>query len=562
MHFMPSATQYQALVVALLAWSATAIPTGTDDTKLTAGFERRDALLRRKWTMNCGRSKDDVNLIKEELNNAKRISKYGHDHFDDDSKNSKLYLEKFISQGLRDIPDKYIINQLRGEYQHGSDMLGDSDNYEMTITCDDNSDFCKKGYYAHMSNSKATMNICSAWFDPKGTPAERLSAPYLEKTDDILKDCHDLDKTKFKTIENFWAGKGVAAPKPPRRATCIYLPNTTVAQALLHENSLNLAAGSYKVGKSRELKPDGTPLCPDPNDRTKPGYCDANFSIDNADTLAIMAADQKNPLGPPNKNRSSTFLKKHTQTMSSTFQYRSVMDAQLNEEEARHNSRDPSGKAAQVIMPAKRERARLTLPKFYHPSQHAKSPHLSVHIQAPVITTMSLAKPFPIISTITHHANPTGNPDAKPITFDLNDTCLTAFHDNDLYPWLLLRRTAEDGEMEELDDDHDTSCPPFEDETGLHHQVPICRENGFVTLAVGESVRVEAEWVYSGTGVKLEEGGEYCINFRGCWLRWWKAGDLEELKDEKKASRAELGSLDMPIVVLAASNLVDFTVGK
>ena len=81
--------------------------------------------------------------------------------------------------------------------------------------------------------------------------------------------------------------------------------------------------------------------------------------------------------------------------------------------------------------------------------------------------------------------------------------------------------------MEEVDDDHDTSCPPFDDEAGLHDKVPIARENGFVTLAVGESVQVKAELVYSGTGVKLEEGGEYCINFRGGWLRWWKSASLE-----------------------------------
>ena len=61
-------------------------------------------------------------------------------------------------------------------------------------------------------------------------------------------------------------------------------------------------------------------------------------------------------------------IEAHT-IMSATFKYRSVMDAQLNEEEARHNLRDPSGKAAKVIMPAKRERARLDLPKFYDPSQ-------------------------------------------------------------------------------------------------------------------------------------------------------------------------------------------------
>ena len=168
-------------------------------------------LLPRKWSLDCSKDQDSVDLLKDELNNAKRISKYGHDHFDDDSINSKNYLQNFVSANLRNIPDNYIINQLRDQYQHGSDMLGDSDNYEMKVTCDNDSDFCKKGYYAHMSDKSQTMNICDAWFDPKGTPAEKIGAPYLEKTEDILKDCHDVDKTKFKTLENFWAGKGMFA---------------------------------------------------------------------------------------------------------------------------------------------------------------------------------------------------------------------------------------------------------------------------------------------------------------------------------------------------------------
>ncbi|KAI4137618.1 MAG: hypothetical protein L6R39_007186 [Caloplaca ligustica] len=234
--------------------------------------ERSNILVLRKWSIDCAKSKADTDLIKDELKNAKRIAKYGHDHIDDNSDDTKHYRESFISEGLRSIADDYIIKQLQNEYGNGADILGDSDNYKLKVTCDNRSDMCKKGFYAHMKDSEKTMNVCDAWFDPKGTPAEKLGSPYLEKTEDILKDCKDESKTKFKTLENFWAGKGKLAPRGG--------PN----------RSLNLAHGSYKVGKGRERNPQNNkPLCPDPSDPTEPGYCNPDLSLDNADTLAIMA---------------------------------------------------------------------------------------------------------------------------------------------------------------------------------------------------------------------------------------------------------------------------------
>ena len=153
-----------------------------------------------------------------------------------------------------------------------------------------------------------------------------------------------------------------------------------------------------------------------------------------------------------------------------------------------------------------------------------KSPHVSVTIRAP--PNLSLSDPFPITSTLTHHANPNGNPENKPVVFDLTDTCLNAIRDDDLYPWLIMHRTADDN-LVELDDDHDTSYPPFGDEEGLQEQKLIIREDGFVCLAVGESVEVTAELKYTGKGIELAKGEKYCINFRGSWLRWWRICTLE-----------------------------------
>lgn len=157
--------------------------------------------------------------------------------------------------------------------------------------------------------------------------------------------------------------------------------------------------------------------------------------------------------------------------------------------------------------------------------QHSlKSPHISVAIRAPLI--LSLSKPFPITSTLTHRADPTGNPENRPVTFDLADTCLKVLHDNDVYPWLVLHRTTND-KLVELDDYHDTPCSAFVEEEGLLEQIPIAQENGFVSLAVGESVEVTAELRYTGPGIELKKGEKYCVNFRGSWLRWWRFDSLE-----------------------------------
>ena len=55
--------------------------------------------------------------------------------------------------------------------------------------------------------------------------------------------------------------------------------------------------------------------------------------------------------------------------MAEVFEYKDLMTARLDEEEARLNARDPTGTAAKTIMPAKRNRAQQNRPKFYDPEQ-------------------------------------------------------------------------------------------------------------------------------------------------------------------------------------------------
>ncbi|KAL8920924.1 MAG: hypothetical protein Q9172_004283 [Xanthocarpia lactea] len=237
--------------------------------------------------------------------------------------------------------------------------------------------------------------------------------------------------------------------------------------------------------------------------------------------------------------------------MAAPFDYEGVNDAALDQHEANLNRHDPTGEAARLIMPAKRQRQLM-----YRPN--AKSPHFSVTIRAP--STLSLSKPFPVTSTLTHHPSPSGNPDNKPVTLDLGFTCLDEIVDHAIYPWLIMHRTPSGG-LKELDDDNDGTCPPGDiPNDGVNDRVPIALDHGFVSLAVGESVDVKAELRYTGYGVLLEEGEEYCLNFRGTRLKWWTFGSLEDLKQESRPSLAELARPKLPFITLAASNLIDFTV--
>ena len=220
--------------------------------------------------MKCtSRSQDDQNLIKTELSNAANMATYANTNLGADGP-AKTYREAFIPKALL---DANIVDQLKTEYGLGADMEADSPSkpYSFDLTCDNDSRFCQNGYFAHMADTKSTMNLCNKWFDD------------LQTTSDLLADCKG-DSPKYKNLQDFWAGK---------------------AQGLLHEwthtkyfndggdktldyaygvqGCLNLAAGSHRPAK----RPNGKAPCPDING--DPDTCNPNLAPDNADTLAIIA---------------------------------------------------------------------------------------------------------------------------------------------------------------------------------------------------------------------------------------------------------------------------------
>ncbi|TGO66845.1 hypothetical protein BOTNAR_0053g00380 [Botryotinia narcissicola] len=204
-----------------------------------------------------------------------------------------LYTSAFIPYGL--ITGANIILQLSVEYGNGATMK-DGSNYKFTVTCDDTKPFCKRGYFATMSDNllnSGTMNLCSAWFDITGTPAASLRAiKNLVSTAEIISGCTGASPI-YNSLEDIWSGKGQSLLHEWTH-TRYFMggASKTIDYAYGVQNCLDLAAGSYMMPEFREsriVEGEIEYICPSEEDPEKPGLCDPNLSIDNADTLAIIA---------------------------------------------------------------------------------------------------------------------------------------------------------------------------------------------------------------------------------------------------------------------------------
>lgn len=246
--------------------------------------QRSVRLFPRSFSVQCSRPQSDLDLINTEFSNAAKIATYAQQNLD--STSASTYTSAFIA---KDLLDAGITAQLKDSYGNAANIPATSppNDYKLQVTCDDTKSFCKKGYYASMSDSTHTMNLCNAWFSVVGTPAS--ANPDLISTSDLLAGCTG-DSPKYANLQDFWPGRAQALLHEWTHTT--YFTGTserTIDYAYGVQLCLDLAAGSRVMPSSRERDTKGNPICPDKADPQNPGVCDPNFSIDNADTLAIMA---------------------------------------------------------------------------------------------------------------------------------------------------------------------------------------------------------------------------------------------------------------------------------
>jgi hypothetical protein len=240
------------------------------------------------------------------------------------------------------------------------------------------------------------------------------------------------------------------------------------------------------------------------------------------------------------------------------FEYEDKRESVIQSIINRNNQFDPTGKLNDLLIPAKRIQQRLGRARWYKPEQHAKSPYMSASITAPPILSLESVY-YPITVTLHHLENAVGNPEAKPVTVDLNDVCLSSIATEDeIEPWLLLHESK--GVLKEIDAERQGHGPAdinelFETDTGVPEPPEVKAENGFVTLAVGKSITFEVQWQRAGRLVR--RGERYGLCFRGAHVWWWRWGSLEEIEGERKVEQS--WKMDERLYI-SCTNVVEFSV--
>lgn len=84
-------------------------------------------------------------------------------------KPESTYFTRLVSKDLRDLADNAILDQLKDVYSRASKVLDvkGTKEYELTVTCDNATDSCTRDYYASMSDSRKTLNLCDKFFKAK-----------------------------------------------------------------------------------------------------------------------------------------------------------------------------------------------------------------------------------------------------------------------------------------------------------------------------------------------------------------------------------------------------------
>ncbi|KAF2126194.1 hypothetical protein P153DRAFT_388939 [Dothidotthia symphoricarpi CBS 119687] len=186
-----------------------------------------------------------------------------------DVEKGKYYTDLFANT-LRQRPG--FKDEISQSFAKISSMASGTDpNYVFVVTCDVSSEFCQRGYIAHMGDDRKTMNFCDKFF----TLAE------IKGTNDRAKDCQTMD---------------LRDAHRSKAAILVHEMTHTRYAMLWEDPALDIAYGytaSYHLSRglfdrSCVIYKGTKALCP--NAKGQEGLCDAEDSGKNADSYALVAA--------------------------------------------------------------------------------------------------------------------------------------------------------------------------------------------------------------------------------------------------------------------------------
>ncbi|KAF2743859.1 hypothetical protein M011DRAFT_480390 [Sporormia fimetaria CBS 119925] len=217
--------------------------------------------------VQCNQERQDT--ITTEIKHAKELADQTVGHVEDGE-----YYTNFFSQNLRDNPS--FAGKVDDIYKKVSKMLDENNkDYDFEITCDNKSQMCKDGFYAHMNDKKKRMNFCDSFFTP---PDPRLQSHQekLDKCDQL--DLRDAQFSRSAIIIHECTHTAFAMDPDERTLDYAYGYN---ANYLLPRDQFDRSCAKWKTRRV---------LCPDANDPKKDSFCKGEKSAENADTYSFVAA--------------------------------------------------------------------------------------------------------------------------------------------------------------------------------------------------------------------------------------------------------------------------------
>ncbi|KAJ5951187.1 uncharacterized protein N7479_009600 [Penicillium vulpinum] len=199
------------------------------------------------------------------------------------------YYDTFFSKGVRNRAD--FAQVASKVYETIVSMLDGSSTFGLQVTCDNGANPCQKEKpdLAYMNAGKKTMNICDGFFDMEETAFRYMNPPKS------IKDAHHTRATIL--VHEMTHSKFAMSPTGERQSK---------DYAYGWESCKQLAEGTFNRGCEEYAGLKGM-LCADPSNPKKDGVCNADFSANNADTWAVIAAgiffsevgQKAIPLDPP-----------------------------------------------------------------------------------------------------------------------------------------------------------------------------------------------------------------------------------------------------------------------